>query len=140
MINIQAQMKELFGGSCLAYCYAAIATGMLDAKKYIKDLTNLFFFGWRHGWIDNDGYVSKPVPYLNGMMQEKVIDIRKHYINDLSQLPEGNWIVEYRTNPDDIKTQHFVIANRDSVIFDPSGDSLTVMNGKPFSYREIVLA
>lgn len=143
MINIQVQMKELFGGSCLAYCYAALCIGSFTNPQYrwdIKDLTNCFFNGWRNRWIDDDGFVSKPVPYLNSMCSETVTDIRKHFISSLDELPEGLWVVEYKLKPTD-KASHFVIAGKDvGVVFDPSGNSNTVKNGAPFSYREIVLA
>lgn len=52
MINIQAQMKELFGNSCLAYCYAAYSTSNF---KDIKELTRCVLKGWYAGWIDDDG-------------------------------------------------------------------------------------
>lgn len=137
MTNIQAQMKELFGGSCLAYCYAAYGTSNF---KDVKELTFIFLNGWRNGWIDDDGFVSKPVPYLNSFVQEKVKDIRKHFISSLDELPEGLWVVEYKLKPTD-KASHFVIAGKDvGVVFDPSGNSNTVKNGAPFSYREVVLA
>ena len=143
MINIQAQMKELFGNSCLAYCYAAYGTGDFTNLQYredIKELTFIVLNGWRNGWIDDDGFVSKPVPYLNSFIQEEVKDIRKHFISSLDELPLGLWIVEYKLKPTD-KASHFVIADKDvGVVFDPSGNSNTVKNGAPFSYREVILA
>lgn len=137
MVNIQAQMKELFGNSCLAYCYAAYGTSNFTD---IKELTRRVLNGWYAGWIDDDGYVSKPVPYLNSMIHEVVKDIREHYISSLDKLPEGLWVVEYKLKPTD-KASHFVIAGKDvGVVFDPSGESNTVKNGAPFSYREVILA
>lgn len=137
MINIQAQMKELFGNSCLAYCYAAYTTARFNN---IKELTRCVLNGWYSGWIEDDGYVAKPVPYINSMLHEEVKDIRKHRISSLDELPEGLWVVEYKLTPDS-KASHFVIAGKDvGVVFDPSGESNTVKNGAPFSYREVILA
>ena len=136
MINIQAQMKELFGNSCLAYCYASLGVAN---RNDIKELTFIVLNGWRNGWIDDDGFVSKPVPYLNSFVQEEVKDIRKHFISSLNELPDGYWVVEYKLKPTD-KASHFVIAGYGRVVFDPSGDSNTVKYGKPFSYREVILA
>lgn len=132
--NIQAQMKELFGNSCLAYVYAAFLTGSTDAKE----LTFIVLNGWRNGWVDDDGFVSKPVQYLNSFSSKKVKDIRKHNISSLKELPGiGDWPVEYKLTPDS-KASHFVLATSKFIIFDPSGVSNTVKNGVPVSYREIV--
>ena len=75
MENIQSKMKELFGNSCYAYC---LAYKFADART-IKDLTSYVLKGWYDGYIDDDGYVSKPVQYINNTCKAstKVIDIEK---------------------------------------------------------------
>jgi len=125
MENIQSKMKELFGGSCLAYCYAYIA-GYRD----IKDLTEQFFKGWKLGYIDDDGYVSKPVEYLKMLGMKDVKDIKKEAYKS-APLPQ---IVCYKYN----KGYHFVIIAGDKVIFDPSYPSLSVSYGKIDSVRTII--
>lgn len=138
MINIQAQMKELFGNSCLAYCYASLAQ---HNSSDIKALTRCVLEGWYAGYITDNGYVSKPVDYWNGMQCSKfgrIKDIIKVPIKALSELPSvGSWIVEFKKTPA-AEDSHFVIATRSQVIFDPSGDSNTVRIGAPVSYRKLV--
>ena len=138
MINIQARMKELFGNSCLAYCYASLAQ---HNTSDIEALTRSVLEGWYAGHITDNGYVSKPVEYWNGMQSSKfgrIKDIIKVPIKALSELPtEGSWIVEYKKSVTD-EASHFVIATRSQVIFDPSGDSNTVRIGAPVSYRKLV--
>ena len=135
MINIQETMKELFGGSCYGYCLVRQFTGIED----IKTLTYLFLEGWRQGFIDNDGFVSQPLKFIEMICGEKYKDVTKPKIDSLEKLPSGNWIVEYKRNPE-TPASHFVVANGDDekVIFDPSGNSNTVKVGKPFSYRKFI--
>lgn len=136
-MNIQAQMKELFGNSCLAYCYATLFT-KTGHMKDVKDLTKDVLNGWYRGFIDDDGYVSKPIQYIKMLDSDsKVVDIANVAIDNLEDLPNGFQVVEYKKNPKD-KASHFVIADHNGVLFDPSGDSQTVKVGKPVSYRRFI--
>lgn len=126
MENIQSKMKELFGGSCYCYCLEYL----FGNNRTIKELTNAVLQDWIAGYVDDNGYVSKPLAITG----QKYKDVKKPLIDSLDDLPEGLWIVEYRNG----NQQHFVVANRDGVVFDPSGDSNTVKNGKPFTYRLFV--
>lgn len=133
MSNLQNKMKELFGGACLGYCYAYIAIGN-DRIASDKALTAAFLSGWVKGYIDDDGYVSKPIDYLN-VVGLQVRDIKKVDIEYLDDLPdEGLYAVEYEWNDG----SHFVVAKKGSVVFDPSGYSNSVKYGKPVSYRKFV--
>jgi hypothetical protein len=135
MIDIQSRMKELFGNSCCAYCYASLAS---RNNSDIKALTYLVLEGWYHGYIDDDGFVSKPVQYWNSMgVGHPIKDIVNIPIRDLSELPDGYWVVEYKLTPDS-KASHFVVASHDCIVFDPAGDSKTVRRGRPVSYRKLV--
>lgn len=134
MDNIQEQMKELFGNSCYAYCLAYF----FERTSDIKVLTKRVLEGWYAGYIDNDGYVSKPIQYIKMMNPLfKYNDIEKVYIDDLEDLGSSMQIVEYKKKPTD-KASHFVVADQFGVLFDPSGDSQTVKVGKPFSYRKFI--
>lgn len=130
MINIQAQMKELFGGSCYCYCLARLFGNTED----IKLLTKFVLEGWFNGFIDNDGYVAKPLKYIELICKDKYRDVEKVDINSLTELPKGEWIVCYEYN----NNTHFVIANKDGVVFDPSGNSNSVAKGKVKSYRRFI--
>lgn len=136
-INIQDMMKELFGNSCCGYCYAYLGEVKRNITPDIHTLTKDFLNGWNLGYVDDDGFVSKPVQYLKSV-GITVRDIRKPKITKLSELPEGLWAVEYKKNPED-KASHFVICDRKHIIFDPSGDSVTCKVGKPVSYREFLV-
>jgi hypothetical protein len=137
MENIQAKMKELFGGSCQPYCYAYIA----NPTDSIKVLTNRVLKGWNEGYIDDDGYVSKPVQYYNSLLPADNIDIKdvvKVPINNLNELPEkGMFSVEFKLQRTD-KKSHFAVCVRGKIIFDPSGESNTCKYGVPVSYRKLV--
>lgn len=131
--NLQSTMKELFGNSCLGYSYAYIVLKTNDAVI----LTRYFLEGWASGYIDDDGFVSKPLGYLC-ILGNGAKDVKKVAINKLSDLPDnGEYVVEYMIKPD-AKASHFVVANKEKVIFDCAGDSNTVKYGSPVSYRKLV--
>lgn len=137
MENIQAMMKELFGNSCQAYCYAYIA----HPASGVHQLTNCVLKGWNEGYIDDDGYVSKPVQYYNSLMPAdgiRIRDVTQVPINNLSELPlTGMFSVEFRLTPE-AKEKHFAVCTRGRILFDPSGESNTCKNGVPVSYRKLV--
>lgn len=140
MTNIQAQMKELFGNSCLAYCYAYLAFKQRNNVSIpdVKYLTRKVLEGWYARYIEDDGYVSKPVPYFNNTCEgNQIKDIQKVDLLKLSDLPEGMWVVEFKLQRTD-KASHFAIAERKGIVFDPSGRSNTCMYGVPVSYRKLV--
>lgn len=142
MKNIQAMMKELFGNSCLAYCYAYISRKhKCPLEPTPKVLTSEVLHGWYGGYIDDDGYVSKPVGYWNGMQSSKldwIKNIVKIDINNLDELPEtGMFSVEFKFERTD-KKSHFAVCKRGEIVFDPSGDSNTCKYGVPVSYRKLV--
>ena len=130
VLNIQKQMQELFGQSCYCYCIAKYFSGIKD----IKGLTMLVLQGWVQGYICDDGFVSKPLQYVTLIKGAKYRDVEKPKINSLSDLPDGEWIVEYSYN----KGSHFVIADKNGVTFDPAGESNSVKFGQPISYRRFV--
>lgn len=131
MENIQTKMKELFGSSCYGYCLAFL----FGKSNEIHFLTRTFLEGWFNGYIDDSGYVSFPISYIKMICGKNFWEVRKPKINSLSQLPDdGLYIVEWKKTPDS-EASHFVVCNRNGVIFDPSGDSITVQTGKPYSYR-----
>ena len=105
-MNIQSTMKELFGGSCYGYCLAYLFAG----NRTIKELTRTFLNGWLRGYIDDDGFVSDPLHYVEGLCGEKYRDVSKPKIDSLEQLPSGLYVVEYKVNPESPKS-HFVVAD-----------------------------
>lgn len=141
MENIQAKMKELFGNSCLGYCYAYIAHKhtFIEEEPGIKRLTSTFLEGWMMGYIDDSGFVSKPVQYYNSITAvSKIKDIRIVPISSLKELPKkGMFSVEFKLSREH-KESHFAVCTRDKIIFDPSGDSITCKYGIPVSYREFI--
>ena len=132
MENIQSKMKELFGNSCYAYC---LAYKFANART-IKDLTSYVLDGWYDGYIDDDGYVSKPVQYINNTCKAitKVIDVEKPNYKKQSLVEDLNIIMfEYNNGT------HFVVVDKEGdVVFDPSGDSKTVKYGIPVSIRKFI--
>ena len=131
MMNVQDTMKDFFGHSCCAYCYAYL---ILKTPDY-KSMTRYLLEGWSLGYLDDDAFVSKPVQFLK-LLGLKCKDIQKIKINSLSELPtEGDFVVEYK-NPHG--GSHFVVANRQGVVFDPSDPSDSVKMGVILSYRKII--
>ncbi len=137
MKNIQSTMKELFGNSCLAYCYAYVAHPSSNAYQ----LTSSVLKGWSEHNIDNDGFVSKPVQYYNSLMPVdniRIRDICKIDINNLNELPAtGIFSVEFKLERT-YRKSHFAVCKRGEIVFDPSGDSNTCKYGVPVSYRKLV--
>ena len=137
-INVQDMMKELFGNSCCGYCYAYLGEVKRNINPDIHTLTTDFLNGWNKGYVDNDGFISKPIQYLKSV-GINIRDIRKPSITKLSELPEGLWTVEYK-NPNG--GSHFCviskIKNKIKCEFDPSGDSISRKNGEVISYREFI--
>ena len=130
-------MKELFGNSCYAYCIA-----YLSGKSDIKDLTKDVLEGWYKGYIDDDGFVSKPHLFYNYCFGKNLAkDVKKIAVKDLDDLPaDGFYIVELK-QPNN-KDSHFVVVSRiegkTSLAFDPSGESASWKYQKPISWREFV--
>ena len=131
MNNIQKQMSDLFGGSCYGYCMA-----YLCGRRDIKELTNAFLMGWTNGAIDDDGFVSKPLKYMQ-LLGFTYRDVVKEYnINDIY----GPTIVEWECPSGG---SHFTVENSatiktDKALFDPSGNSNSRQAKKFISYRRYV--
>ena len=119
MLNIQSQMKELFGNSCYAYCM-----GYMQGLRDIKDLTRFVLQAWYDGYIKDDGYVEFPQKIM------KCKDVR-HVKYKPSAVPQ---IVCWKYNGG----THFVVMQHDKVVFDPSGDSNTCKYGKIDTAREFI--
>ena len=118
MKNIQAQMKELFGNSCYAYCIVALFRKTTDTKV----LTKYVLEGWYNEYIEDDGYVTKPLQYIKLICGETYKDVQHVPYVPSSEEQIVCW--EYNGGT------HFVIMKDDKVIFDPAGDSNTVKYGK----------
>lgn len=140
MENIQSQMKELFGNSCYAYCLAY----KFATVKHIKSLTSCVLHGWFDGYIDDDGFVSDPVNYVNKTCRAhcnkidfpKIKDVQKPDYKKENLIEDVNIVMfEYNGGT------HFVCMNKEGdVIFDPSGDSKSVKYGIPVSIRKYIYA
>lgn len=128
MENIQAKMKELFGNSGYAYCIAAIN---FKADRSIKTLTGVVLEYWYNDFIDDTGYVKKPVECMNS-----------HYAfpryKDVQHVPyvpsSEEQIVCWEYNGG----TRFVIMKDDKVVFDPAGESNTVKYGKIKNARKFL--
>lgn len=127
-MNIQKTMQELFGNSCYAYCIAYMQSKSSD----IKDLTKAVLEGWYKGYIGDDGYVYKPHLFANMCLG------KERFYSDVIKKPYKeepfDQIVCFEWNG---KT-HFVCMRSGKVVFDPSGNSNTVKNGKPTTVREFI--
>lgn len=130
-MNVQKKMTDLFGGACYAYSIAYIFSD--EKVRNVKNLTSLVVTGWVAGYIEDDGYVAKPVQYANMILgTDAVRDVEKVKITSLNDLPEkGLYAVEY----DYGTSKHFVVCQKGKIVFDSWPESSCVKYGKPTSYR-----
>lgn len=129
MENIQAKMKELFGNSCYAYCIAAINNKV--ENRTLKHLTKTVLDYWYRGFIDDDGFVSKPVECMNA---HKAFPMYKD-VQHVPYVPSSEEQIvcwEYKSGT------HFVIMKDNQVVFDPAGESNTVKYGKIKNARKFL--
>lgn len=134
MIDIQTKMKELFGGSCYGYCLAYVFGEQED--KDIKYLTSCFLEGWKRGYIDDDGFVSKPLKYIEMLCGTKYRDVEKPQIKQLLELPDGPQIVELKSP---FGGSHFVVCNnKGELLFDAAFPSKSWEMCLPVSYRRFI--
>lgn len=130
MINLQQKYKDFFGGICYAFCIC---------KKFRPDLSDqaialLTLQGWNEGFLDDDGYISKPLEFIKLVSGKSFRDINKvDYSKE--ELTEDINIVMFEYNDG----THFVCMNKEGdVIFDPSGNSNSVKYGIPTSIRRYI--
>ena len=132
-MNIQKSMMTLFGSACLAYSLAYIFDE--QNRDNIKGLTLDVVKGWEKGYIDDDAFVSKPIQFINDVLQGAVTSYSKVKIQSLNDLPDkGLYAVQYAYG----NTNHFVVCRRGGIVFDSWENSNCVKYGKPISYRSIV--
>lgn len=131
-------MKELFGGSCYSYCIA----WLFDGARTTKDLTTTVLKGWYDGFIDDDGYVSSPVRYINETCKKqapKIKDVVKVENISKSDIPTEPTIVEMSCPSGG---SHFVVCHRKGneivLDFDPSGISNSWKAQKFISFRRYI--
>ena len=85
-------------------------------------------------FIDDDGYISKPLEFINLVSGKRFRDINKVPFSK-ENLTEDENIVMYEYNDG----THFVIMDKNAdVIWDPSGFSNSVKYGVPVSIRKFV--
>ena len=134
MDNIQEQMADFFKHTCYAYCLCK----KFNPTWNLPQMTMAILTGWDKQYLEDDAYVAKPVQFVNNCLNGNIKDVVKVSISSLKDLPDnGYWIVEYKKTRD-AKESHFVVVYKKKVWFDPSGNSVTVKVGKPFSYRKFI--
>ena len=90
--------------------------------------------GWNDGFIDDDGYIRKPLEFIKLVSGKNFRDINKVPYSK-EELTEDENIVMYEWNGG----THFVILDQNAdVIFDPSGNSNSVKYGIPVSIRKFI--
>lgn len=134
MEDLQTKYKKFFGGVCYSFCLVKKFKPQASDAEIARDVLD----GWDVGYIDDDGYVSKPVQFINYIIEPEGIEVRDVAKVDysLENLTEEQNIVMWEYN----EGTHFVIMDKEGdVIFDPSGDSKTVKYGIPVSIRKFIL-
>lgn len=135
MENLQEKYKKFFSGVCYAFClvkkFKPYSASDAEIAREVLD-------GWDAGYIDDDGFVSKPVEFINNIIEPEmlgeIIDVKKVDFKK-EELTENMNIVMWEYDDG----THFVIMNQSGdVIFDPSGNSNTVKYGIPVSIRKYI--
>lgn len=124
--NIQEEMKELWGNSCYAWCLVWLYSGDTELTNMMKNIIK----GIEKKYIDYpDCYVRHPARFVNMLMGfNRFKDVEKVY----SEPPKNASVIVEWVNGEQ---SHFVVMQDGKVVFDPSGDSKTVRNGKISSWR-----
>ena len=127
MENIQLKMQELFAHSCYAYCIS-----YMSGKSDIKDLTTDVLEGWKRGFIDDDGFVSKPHLFANMCLG------KERFYSDVIKKPYKeepfNQIVCWEWG----KKTHFVVMRAGKITFNSYADSNVIKYGQPTTVREFI--
>lgn len=127
-MNIQVKSRDFFSGACYAYCIAWIYGGKRDWPSLTFNVAK----GLQRGYIDEDGYVSHPVQYVNLISNAGFINVV--HKDGLPPVDGKEYAVMYKWKD---KT-HFVVVKDKEIVFDPWENSDTVKYGIPFSYREFL--
>lgn len=130
MENLQEKYKKFFSGVCYAFCLVKKFKPNASDAEIARDVLD----GWDVGYLEDDGYVCKPVQFINYVIEPEDIDIIDVAKVDFKkeELTEDANIVMYSYNGG----THFVIMDKNGdVTFDPSGNSNSVKYGIPVSIR-----
>lgn len=133
MENLQEKYKKFFGGVCYSFCLVKKFKPRASDAEIARDVLD----GWDVGYLEDDGYVCKPVQFINYIIEPEGIDIRDVTKIDFKkeELTEDANIVMYSYNGG----THFVIMDKNGdVTFDPSGNSNSVKYGIPVSIRRYI--
>lgn len=131
--NLQEKYKKFFSGVCYAFCMVKKFKPNASDAEIARDVLD----GWDVGYLEDDGYVCKPVQFINYIIEPEGIDIRDVTKIDFKkeELTEDANIVMYSYNGG----THFVIMDKNGdVTFDPSGNSNSVKYGIPVSIRRYI--
>lgn len=133
MENLQEKYKKFFSGICYAFCLVK----KFKPEASDAEIAKIVLDGWDFGFIDNGGYVSMPVEFINECILDghKVVRDVERVDFSIHSLEDKENIVLWSYNDG----THFVIMNQaGDVIFDPSGYSNTVKYGIPVSIRKFI--
>lgn len=131
MKNLQEKYKKFFSGVCYAFCLVKKFRPEVSDAEIAWDV----LCGWDAGFIEDDGYVSKPVEFINECILDglgTVSDVEKVDYKKENLTEDANIVMwEYNGGT------HFVIMNQaGDITFDPSGNSNSVKYGIPVSIRK----
>lgn len=133
MENLQEKYKKFFSGVCYAFCLVK----KFKPEASDAEIAKIALDGWDFGFIDNDGYVSMPVEFINECILDghKVVrDVEKVDFS-IHSLEDKENIVMFQYD----EGTHFVIMNQaGDITFDPSGNSNSAKFGIPVSIRKFI--
>lgn len=133
MENLQEKYKKFFSGVCYSFCLVK----KFRPKAADAEIAKITLDGWNKGFVDADGYVAKPVEFINECILDGTNAVRDIEKVDFSihSLEDKNNIVMWSYNDN----THFTILNQaGEVTFDPSGNSNSAKFGIPVSIRRFI--
>lgn len=114
--------RQIWNGGCYFLCLLKFCNEEDNAIKWYKKALAL-------GYIEKDCYIKNPTAILK-MITGKTFNVVKQFGAFAADL-----IITRYYNPTS-KKNHFVITDENAVVkYDPLGESYTVKNGYPESYR-----
>lgn len=115
--------RSIWNSGCyflsILYCADQLDSAFGLYKTFVKE-----------GWMEEDCYIKDPASIMSYLFPNKYSITKSVGVDD-----KADFNIAYYYNPS-TKYHHFVVVDKQgNVIYDPLGESNTVKNGYPESYR-----
>lgn len=123
MTNLQGAYEQIGKSGCYFL-------SLLKATNQVNRAIELYSVFKNNNWMDEECFIKCPVEILRYLTGEEYTVVRSNYYD-----PSADIIVAYYYNPR-TKCHHFVLHdNKDKLLWDSFGTSVTVREGHVENYR-----